>query len=497
MEKPIVYLDEIHNVIGAGAVSGGSLDASNILKPYLADGRIRFIGATTYDEYKKHFEQSKSMVRRFQNVDIKEPSEEETVHILMGLRPYYEEFHNVVYSDEIIKSIVSLSVKYINERFLPDKAIDLMDEAGAMLNMGRSKRADGKFGENKPEGIQNKEVSGKSDELSNKPEPAAVTADVVEEVLAKFLKIPKQSVAVDEAEQLKILDERLMSKVFGQEEAVKQVCQSVRMSRAGLNEDNKPVASLLFVGPTGVGKTEIARTLAEELSVELVRFDMSEYMEKHSVAKFIGAPAGYVGYEEGGMLTDVIRKKPHCVLLLDEIEKAHKDIFNVLLQVMDYATLSDNQGRKADFRNVILIMTSNAGAERLGKPAMGFGEGGINRGAIDEEVKRTFSPEFRNRLTKIVVFNELSKDMAKRIVDKQLNLLCMHLQKRNVELTFTKELREYILKEGISQEYGAREIQRVIDSKVKPVLVDALLFGDLSKGGNASIDYRNNKVYLK
>ncbi|MDD5948588.1 MAG: AAA family ATPase [Lachnospiraceae bacterium] len=471
-EKPIVYLDEIHNVIGAGAVSGGSLDASNILKPYLANGHIRFIGATTYDEYKKHFEQSKSMVRRFQNVDIKEPSKEETLGILKGLRPYYEEFHEVVYPDEVLQYAVSLSGKYINERFWPDKAIDLMDEAGAMMNL------DDSFGEDSGAVLTNR----------------VVTKELLEEVLAKLCKIPKQSVASDEAEQLKTLEQRLRSRVFGQEEAVQQVCRCIRMSRAGLNEENKPVASFLFVGPTGVGKTEIARALADSLGVELVRFDMSEYMEKHAVAKFIGAPAGYVGYEEGGMLTDAIRKKPHCVLLLDEVEKAHPDIFNVLLQVMDYATLRDNQGRKADFRNVILIMTSNAGATRLGKPVIGFGEGGMNTGAIEEEVKRIFSPEFRNRLSGTVVFHELNKDMAERIVEKQLGLLADHLKKRRVNITFSRELKNYIAQKGMSREYGARQIQRVIDEQVKPALVEQLLFGELAEGGNCQVGYEGEKV---
>ncbi|MCR4716285.1 MAG: AAA family ATPase [Lachnospiraceae bacterium] len=465
-EKPIVYLDEIHNVIGAGSVSSGSLDASNILKPYLADGHIRFIGATTYDEYKKHFEKSKSMVRRFQNVDIKEPTEEETVEILEGVRSYYEEYHKVVYSKEILNYIVALSNKYINERFLPDKAIDLLDESGAVISMRGDKER-------------------------------TVTKDLVEEVLSEFLKIPKQNVTDDEAESLKNLDSDLKSKVFGQTEAIDSICKAIRISRAGLNEENKPVASLLFVGPTGVGKTEIARTLADSLGISLVRFDMSEFMEKHSVAKFIGAPAGYVGYEEGGRLTDAIRKHPHSVLLLDEIEKAHPDIFNVLLQVMDYATLSDNQGRRADFRNVIIIMTSNAGAARLGKPTIGFGDSSLNLGAIDEEVKRIFSPEFRNRLTSVVTFNGLSEDMSRRIVDKELNILSEQLNKRGVLISFTDELKGFILNKGVTTEYGARELQRVIDRELKPVLVDALLYGSLKGGGNATLDFADGKVILK
>ena len=471
-EKPIVYLDEIHNVIGAGAVSGGSLDASNILKPYLVKGHIRFIGATTYDEYKKHFEQSKAMVRRFQKVDIKEPSAEESVAILEGIKEYYEQFHNVIYSKEMIELIVHLTDKYINERCLPDKAIDLLDEAGAMLNL----RAE------KDESVKR-----------------VVTKELLEEVISTYFKVPLQTIASEESEQLATLDKCLMSKVFGQDEAVAQICNSIKMSRAGLNEDNKPIASFLFVGPTGVGKTEIARALASTLGVELVRFDMSEYMEKHAVAKFIGAPAGYVGYEEGGMLTDAIRKKPHCVLLLDEIEKAHNDIYNVLLQVMDYATLSDNQGRKADFRNVIIIMTSNAGASKLGKPLPGFSNSTdtVNQSAIDEAVKNTFSPEFRNRLSRIVTFRAIDKSMAERIVKKQCQQLADHLKAKNVQITFAESLQQHILKEGVSQEYGARQIQRVIDSEVKPVLVEEILFGFLKNGGSVELAYEDDKVVMK
>ena len=342
-EKPIVYLDEIHNIVGAGAVGEGSLDASNLLKPYLASGRIRFIGATTHEEYKRYFEKSRSLARRFQNVEIAEPGEDEAAEILLGLKTRYEEYHGVSYQNGVIEYMVHMSAKYINERFLPDKAIDLMDEAGAYRKLHPL--------------AQKRQTVGK---------------DVVDEILAKICRIPRQTVESSETRKLALLEKRLASQVFGQEEAVKEVANAIKFSRAGLLDPGKPLASFLFVGPTGVGKTEIARTLAKELGIRLLRFDMSEYEEKHAVAKLIGAPAGYVGYEEGGLLTEAVRKNPHAVLLLDEIEKAHPDIYNILLQVMNYATLTDNQGRKADFRNVILIMTSNAGAGRMAKPGLGF-----------------------------------------------------------------------------------------------------------------------------
>ena len=464
----IVYLDEIHTVIGAGAVNGGSLDASNMLKPYLTGGKLRFIGATTYDEYKKHFEQSRSMVRRFQQVRINEPSEEECVHILLGIRSYYEDFHKVLYTEEVLRYMVALTKKYVQERFLPDKAIDLMDESGAYVKLkaGRDAR--------------------------EKKQALKVSKEDVEQVLAQFLHVPKQSVAGDEVEQLKTLEDRLTSQVFGQEEAIDKVCRAIKLSRSGLAEENKPVASLLFVGPTGVGKTEIARTLSKELGISLVRFDMSEYMEKHAVAKFIGAPQGYVGYEEGGLLTDAIRKTPHCVLLLDEIEKAHPDIFNVLLQVMDYATLTDNKGRKADFRNVILLMTSNAGARCLNKPAIGFNEQTRNEGAMEEEVKRLFSPEFRNRLTKVVAFHALDEVMAERIVKKQCRELEEKLVKKGVRISYEEALLQAIAKDAVASEYGARQIKRYFENEIKPAIVDELLFGQLKNGGQAILKKGEN-----
>ncbi len=458
-EKPIVYIDEIHNVVGAGAVNGGSFDVSNMLKPYLASGQIRFIGATTYEEYKKHFEKSKSLVRRFQNVEIKEPGIEDTVEILNGLKKHYEAYHGVRYGKGVLEYAVRMSARYINERFLPDKAIDLMDEAGAYRRIHP---------------------------LNQKTQ--TVSRGLIDEILARTCQIPKQTVEQDEVSKLAGLEKRMSGRVFGQSEAITQVVNAIKFSRAGLLESGKPLASLLFVGPTGVGKTEIAKSLSEELGVPLLRFDMSEYEEKHAVAKLIGAPAGYVGYEEGGLLTEKIRKNPHAVLLLDEIEKAHPDIYNILLQVMDYATLTDNQGRKADFRNIILIMTSNAGASRVGKPGIGFGDRDIKADIILEEVKKTFQPEFRNRLNRIVVFRHMDEDMAGQIAGKKLAELAAMLAQKQVELVVSREACTLLAQKGTSSEYGAREMERIIGSEIKPLLVDEILFGGLKKGGVCRLD---------
>lgn len=463
--NPILYIDEIHNIVGAGAINGGTFDVSNMLKPYLTEGKIRVIGATTYDEFNKHFSKNKSLLRRFQNIDIKEPSVEETIKILSGLKGYYEDYHGVKYSKGTLEHAVELSDKYINERYLPDKAIDLIDEAGAYRVMHPLKK--------KVQTVDNK---------------------LIEEVLSKICNIPKQTVEIDEIEKLSKLEDELKSQVFGQEEGIKEVVKNIKLSRAGLNDDNKPVASLLFVGPTGVGKTEIAKTLANTLNIELIRFDMSEYVEKHTVAKLIGAPAGYVGYEEGGLLTDSVKKNPHCVLLLDEIEKAHSDIFNILLQVMDYATLTDNQGRKTDFRNVILIMTSNAGASKVGKSLIGFGDREVTREGITEEVKKIFTPEFRNRLSKVVVFNPINKEMSRNIVLKQLNLLKDKLKEKKIDLSWENSCIDFLEDKGISEEYGAREIIRVIDKEIKSLLVDKILFGKLKNGGKCTIEYENNEI---
>jgi ATP-dependent Clp protease ATP-binding subunit ClpA len=460
LNNPIVYIDEIHNIVGAGALSGGSLDASNLLKPYLMEGKIRFIGATTFEEYKKYFEKDKALSRRFQTVEVKEPTIEETTEILEGLKENYERYHNVKYTKEAINTAVTLSAKYMNDRHLPDKAIDIIDEAGAFMAM--------------------------KDKATE--EPIVIDESIIEDIIARICNIPKKTVESNEISSLKNMDEELKKSIFGQDKAIEEVVRCIKMSRAGLNEENKPVASMLFVGPTGVGKTEIAKNLAKNMGIELVRFDMSEYAEKHAASKLIGAPPGYVGYEEGGLLTDTIRKKPHCVLLLDEIEKSHGDILNVLLQVMDYATLTDNQGRKADFRNVVIIMTSNAGARNIGKNLVGFGEREVKGEAIMEEVKRILTPEFRNRLDKVVVFNNLDDVMAISIAKKELNNFREKLTSKNVQVEFTEACASYIAKKGTSKEYGAREIIRVINSELKPILIDEILFGKLSNGGNCTID---------
>lgn len=467
-ELPILYLDEIHNIVGAGAVNGGSLDAANLLKPYLAAGHIRFIGATTYEEYKKHFSGIRSLVRRFQNVDVREPSREEAVEILKGLKSGYEKFHGVRYGAGVLEHAVDVSSRYVNERFLPDKAIDLIDEAGAYRRLHP---------------------------LEQKTQ--TVNRTLIDQVLSKTCNIPAQTVEKGETEKLSRLGEQLKKQIFGQDEAVAQVVNAVKFSRAGLNEEHKPVASFLFVGATGVGKTELAKALAAELGIAFLRFDMSEYAEKHTVAKLIGAPAGYVGYEEGGILTEEIRKHPHAVLLLDEIEKAHPDIFNVLLQVMDYATLTDNQGRKADFRNIILIMTSNAGASRVGKSRIGFGSEAVNMDALTDAVKQTFQPEFRNRLSRIVLFRSMDDQMAERITAKKLKELSDKLKAKKVELIITSGAAEHVRQAGITNEYGAREIDRVIAGQVKPLLADLLLFGRLKKGGTCVLDVKEGKLLVR
>ena len=456
----IVYIDEIHNLVGAGATGEGSMDASNMLKPYLESGNIRFIGATTYEEYNRHFSKSKGLVRRFQQIDIAEPTQEETLEILKQLKKNYEQFHGVYYADKALDFAVSASAKYINERFLPDKAIDLIDEAGA-------------YREIHP-------IRGQKRQTVDKP--------LVADILSKTCKVDALAMKEDDNATLETLYERISSKIYGQDEAVRQVVEAVQMSKAGLLDDNKPLASLLFVGPTGVGKTEVARVLAQELGIELLRFDMSEYTEKHTVAKLIGSPAGYVGYEDGGLLTDAIRKTPNCVLLLDEIEKAHQDIYNILLQVMDYARLTDNKGRKADFRNVILIMTSNAGAQFAAQANIGF-SGNVSRGeAMLKQVKKTFKPEFINRLSGTVVFNDMDQTMATLILRKKLGELQEKLTARQVQMALTDEAFNYLLKEGFTKEYGAREMDRVITGKLKPLLMREILFGSLKKGGRVTID---------
>lgn len=463
-EKPIIYIDEIHNLSGAGAVGEGSFDASNMLKPYLADGHIRFIGATTFEEYKKYFEKNKSLIRRFQNIEIKEPSEDETIEILKGLKQKYENYHCIKFAKGVIEYAVQMSTKYINERFLPDKAIDLIDEAGAYRKL---------------------HPTDKKTQIVDKA--------VINEVLTTICRVPIESVTTDDLSGLANLENKLKSIIFGQDEAINQVVNAIKFSKAGLLEENKPLACLLFVGSTGVGKTEIAKSLANELGVKLIRFDMSEYGEKHTIAKLIGSPAGYVGYEEGGLLTEAIRKTPSAVLLLDEIEKAHNDIYNILLQVMDYATLTDNQGRKADFRNIVVIMTSNAGANQLGKSTIGFQGKNKNDNVIMEAVKQTFQPEFRNRLNKIVVFNSMDDKMAEQIVEKKLNELASQLIVKKIEFIAEQSARELIKKRGVSQEFGAREVDRVIRNDIKPLFVDEILFGKLKKGGKLVLSANNDE----
>ena len=464
----IIYIDEIHNIIGAGRGSDGSLDASNMLKQYLEAGDIRFIGSTTYEEYNRYMSKSKSITRRFQQIDIKEPSEEETIKILEGLQYKYNKYHGVTYRKDALEYAVRASAKYISNRCLPDKAIDLMDEAGAYLEVHPVEYRQRSY----------------------------VTKAIIQQILTKVCKIDAAAIKDENNDSLATLRQRILDKIYGQDKAVDKVVEAVMMAKAGLVDDDKPMASLLFVGPTGVGKTEVVRVLAKELGIELVRFDMSEYTEKHTVAKLIGSPAGYVGYEDGGLLTDAIRKTPNCVLLLDEIEKAHSDIYNILLQVMDYARLTDNKGQKADFRNVILVMTSNAGAQYASQASVGFG-GNVTRGeAMLAQVKKTFKPEFINRLSDTVVFNDMDKHMAELILAKKLRQLDAKLAAKGVSVTLTDAAREKILEWGFTKEYGAREMDRVIGNRLKPILMKALLFGKLKKAGKGCVDFDGKELVI-
>ncbi len=453
----VLFIDEIHTLIGAGSASGGTLDASNLLKPALSSGALRCIGATTYNEYRGIFEKDHALSRRFQKIDVVEPSVEQTVQILKGLKSRFEEHHGVKYSAAALSSAAELSAKYINDRHLPDKAIDVIDEAGAAQRiLPKSKQ---------------KRTIGKTE---------------IEEIVSKIARIPPATVNTDDRQVLARLDLNLKSVVFGQDPAIEALSAAIKMSRSGLGKVDKPIGSFLFSGPTGVGKTEVAKQLAYVLGIELVRFDMSEYMERHAVSRLIGAPPGYVGFDQGGLLTEAITKKPHSVLLLDEIEKAHPDIFNVLLQVMDHGTLTDNNGRKADFRNVIIIMTTNAGAETLNKRAIGFSNA---REAGDEmaDIKRIFTPEFRNRLDAIVSFKALDTDVIMRVVDKFLIGLEQQLQEKKVEVSFAEELRAFLAKKGFDPQMGARPMQRLIQDTIRKALADELLFGRLVNGGRVHI----------
>lgn len=463
----ILYIDEIHNLVGAGATNDSSLDASNIMKPYLEEGRIRFIGSTTYDEYKRYFEKSKGLVRRFSRIDIPEPGIEEAIRIVTQLKPCYERFHGVKYTDKAVDYAVRESARLIRDRFLPDKAIDLIDEAGAYRQTHPLK--------------QKKQT---------------VDHRLVAEILARTSKVDLMSLKEEKNLSLETLGKRISANIYGQDEAVEKVTEAVLMAKAGIIEEDKPLASLLFVGPTGVGKTEVARVLACELGVELIRFDMSEYAEKHSVAKLIGSPAGYVGYEDGGQLTDAVRKNPECVLLLDEIEKAHEDIYNILLQVMDYASLTDSKGNKADFRNVVIIMTSNAGAQYAKQASVGFGSRVTAGDAMMRQVKKTFRPEFLNRLSSTVIFNDMDRHMASLILDKKLGTLGERLKARKVELEADGSARAFLLEKAFSKEYGAREIDRTISSILKPLLMREILFGSLRKGGKAIVSEKDERLII-
>lgn len=462
----IIYLDEIHNIVGAGKGAEGGSDVSDLLKPYLDDDRIRVIGATTYTEYNKNFTRSVGMIRRFQTIDVEEPSIDEAIHILKSLKPIYEKYHHVKYDAAAIEYAVTSSAKFITDRFLPDKAIDIIDEAGAQAEM---------------EGKKYKKIGKKQ----------------IAEVLAKVAKIDALAIKQDDNKNLASLESRMKDVIYGQDRAIQTVVEAVQLSKAGLTDENKPLASLLFVGPTGVGKTEVAKMLAQELGVKLVRFDMSEYVEKHTVAKLIGAPAGYVGYDDGGLLTDAVRKSPDCVLLLDEIEKAHSDIFNILLQVMDYGVLTDSKGRKAHFKNVILIMTSNAGAQYASQASVGFASTASAGSAMLKQVKHTFKPEFINRLNEIVVFNDMDEQMAKLILGKKLRELNAKLAAKSVSIALTDEAHQHLLKSGYSKEYGAREMDRVIQQQLKTMLMREILFGKLKKGGEATVDLQNGTLTIK
>ncbi len=464
-ENAIIYIDEIHTIVGAGRTNDSALDAGNMLKPYLESGRLRFIGATTYEEYNRNIARSKGLMRRFQTIDVPEPSIDEAIKIIKALKPSYEEFHHVTYDDDALEMAVKASAKHITERRLPDKAIDLVDEAGASLHV-------------------------------KKRGPRVVDRRLMAQTLARVAHVTALEEKDDDNDRLLSLRERIMARVFGQDTAVTDVVQAVQMAKAGLLDPNKPLSSLLFVGPTGVGKTEVARVLAQEMGVELVRFDMSEYMEKHSVAKLIGSPAGYVGYDDGGLLTDAVRRAPDCVLLLDEIEKAHEDVFNILLQVMDYGMLTDNKGRKTSFHNVVIIMTSNAGAQWAHNASVGFTPTTSVGGTMLKAVKKTFKPEFINRLSGIIVFNDMDRDMAGKVLDKKLDELRAMLKTRKVKLNLMAPAREALLQEGYSPQYGGREMDRVIHNRLKTLLVKEILFGSLKQGGTARVTLRQGQLVI-
>ncbi|MFN8925674.1 MAG: ATP-dependent Clp protease ATP-binding subunit ClpA [Rhodospirillales bacterium] len=464
LEGSVLFIDEIHTVIGAGATSGGAMDASNLLKPALASGQLRCIGSTTYKEYRNYFEKDRALVRRFQKIDVGEPSIEDAIKILTGIKPYYEKFHRIRYTTEAIRAAVELSAKYINDRKLPDKAIDIIDEVGAAQML-------------LPESRRRKTITLKD----------------VEAVVAKIARIPPKSVSRDDREVLLNLERDLKTMVFGQEKAIEALSSAIKLSRAGLRDPEKPIGNYLFAGPTGVGKTEVARQLSRTLGIELTRFDMSEYMERHSVSRLIGAPPGYVGFDQGGLLTDAIDQHPHSVLLLDEIEKAHPDLYNILLQVMDHGKLTDHNGKTVDFRNVILIMTTNAGAADMAKPAIGF-ERSVRTDEDMEAINRMFTPEFRNRLDAIIQFAGLSSEIIARVVDKFVMQLEAQLTDRGVTIELTDEARDWLAKKGYDPLYGARPLGRTIQEHIKKPLAEEILFGKLAKGGGVMIAVKDDKL---
>jgi ATP-dependent Clp protease ATP-binding subunit ClpA len=463
----VLFIDEIHTVIGAGATSGGAMDASNLLKPALQGGKLRCMGSTTYKEFRQHFEKDRALARRFQKIDVKEPSIEDTVKILRGLKPHFEEHHSIKYTADAIRTAVELAARYINDRKLPDKAIDVIDEAGAAQHLV-------------PESKRRKTIGVKE----------------IEAVVAKIARIPPKNVTKDDAEVLKDLEKSLKRVVFGQDKAIEALSSAIKLARAGLREPEKPIGNYIFAGPTGVGKTEVAKQLADTLGVELIRFDMSEYMEKHAVSRLIGAPPGYVGFDQGGMLTDGVDQNPHCVLLLDEMEKAHPDVYNILLQVMDHGKLTDHNGRTTDFRNVILIMTSNAGASELSKNALGFGRDS-REGEDTAAIERTFTPEFRNRLDAIISFGALPKPVILRVVEKFVLQLEAQLVDRNVHIELTNAAADWLADKGYDAKMGARPLSRVIQEHIKKPLAEELLFGKLVKGGFVKVGVKDGKLDLR
>ena len=463
----VLFIDEIHTVIGAGATSGGAMDASNLLKPALQGGKLRTMGSTTYKEFRQHFEKDRALSRRFQKIDVNEPNVDDTIKILRGIKGYFEDHHNIKYTADAIKSAVELAARYITDRKLPDKAIDVIDEAGAAQHL-----------------------------IAPTKRRKTIGVKEIEAIVAKIARIPPKNVTKDDAIVLKDLEASLKRVVFGQDSAIESLSSAIKLARAGLREPEKPIGSYLFAGPTGVGKTEVAKQLADNLGVELLRFDMSEYMEKHAVSRLIGAPPGYVGFDQGGQLTDGVDQHPHCVLLLDEIEKAHFDLFNILLQVMDYGKLTDNNGKTIDFRNVVLIMTSNAGAIDLSKEKIGFNNVRSNDDS-SEAINRMFSPEFRNRIDSIIHFNHLSKDVVLSIVDKFIIEIEAQLEDKGVSLSINKDAKEYLAEEGYDEVYGARELGRVIQEKVKKPMAEELIFGALSKGGHVDITIDKEEISLK